>query len=288
VKYNSTILRILMDGGKALGVRYLEGESCGEASLTEHGKIILALGAIVSPQILLLSGVGDCDYLETFGIACQVNNTDVGKNFVDHVAYYTGAVILNPNTSRPDGPIVFLNLKSPYETRPIADVLTSWTLEVGFFLMVNLIAQPTTGLSTSFVGLKSNNPLDTPLVSWDFQPRPGDLDAQKILWVQTNALEALNATGLYGPTFQTTGTLPLPTLDVNTIGNAGQPYFHYGGTLALGKAVDSSGRVKGSDNIYVIDGSAMPSSGYANPSREIYANARNIVNGLEPSLNLCP
>jgi choline dehydrogenase-like flavoprotein len=287
VRYNSTITKLLMDGGKAIGVAYLGEESCGEVFLSKDGKIILASGALISPQILLLSGVGDCSYLEAFGVECNINNSAVGKNFVDNVGYYTGAVILSPNTSRPDGPVVFMNLRSPYETRPIADMLVSWTTEAGFFLMVNVVAQPTTGLQTSFIGLKSTNPLDTPFVSWDFQPRPGDTDAQKILWAQSNALKALNLTGLYGPTFQISTTLPLPTLNVNTIGNAALPYFHYGGSLALGKAVDASGKVVGSENIYVIDGSILPTAGYANPSREIYANAMNILNNLEPSLNLC-
>jgi choline dehydrogenase len=47
--------------------------------------VILSAGAVGSPQILLLSGVGPKAELESVGIPCQVDLPDVGKHLKDHL-----------------------------------------------------------------------------------------------------------------------------------------------------------------------------------------------------------
>ncbi|KAI1806763.1 putative GMC oxidoreductase [Daldinia bambusicola] len=68
------------------------------ASGTEiRGKeIIVAAGAIRTPQILMLSGIGPADELKKFGIPILVENPDVGKNLADHALFYHAWKVKDP------------------------------------------------------------------------------------------------------------------------------------------------------------------------------------------------
>ena len=73
--------RILFDGRRATGV---EVESGGEKFIVEGEQIILSAGAIGSPQLLMLSGVGPEEQLGGLGIPILVNLPGVGQNLRDH------------------------------------------------------------------------------------------------------------------------------------------------------------------------------------------------------------
>ena len=73
--------RILFDGNRATGV---EVESGGQRFTVEGQQIILSGGAVVSPQLLMLSGVGPEDHLRRLGIPLVQNLPGVGQNLRDH------------------------------------------------------------------------------------------------------------------------------------------------------------------------------------------------------------
>jgi choline dehydrogenase len=74
--------RVLFDGKTAVGVEYLHG---GERKVAKAAKeVILAGGAVNSPQLLQLSGVGPADLLGEHGIAVVSNLPGVGANLQDH------------------------------------------------------------------------------------------------------------------------------------------------------------------------------------------------------------
>ena len=81
VRGNVMVRRILFDGNKATGV---EVESGGEVFQVEAEEIVLSAGAIASPQILMLSGIGPAEHLRSFGIPVVHDSPGVGKNFRDH------------------------------------------------------------------------------------------------------------------------------------------------------------------------------------------------------------
>ena len=62
----------------------VEVESDGETFVVEGKEIILSAGAIGSPQLLMLSGVGPKDHLDEFGINCIIDSPGVGQNLSDH------------------------------------------------------------------------------------------------------------------------------------------------------------------------------------------------------------
>ena len=76
--------RITFDGKRATNVTYKHKGSVKGA--IAHREIILASGAINSPQLLMLSGIGDTNALKALGINTLVNRPDVGKNLQDHLS----------------------------------------------------------------------------------------------------------------------------------------------------------------------------------------------------------
>ena len=85
IKANCTVHRILFDGKRAIGV---EVESGGETFTAEAEEIILSSGAIGSPQILMLSGVGPAGQLQALGIPVVHDLPGVGQNMRDHPMVY--------------------------------------------------------------------------------------------------------------------------------------------------------------------------------------------------------
>ena len=75
--------RVLIEGGRATGVLY---ERAGEERVAEAGEVILAGGAINSPQLLMLSGVGGGAELRRHGIEQVVEAPEVGRNLQDHAS----------------------------------------------------------------------------------------------------------------------------------------------------------------------------------------------------------
>jgi choline dehydrogenase/4-pyridoxate dehydrogenase len=83
VEVNALVSRVLIEGGRAVGVEYRKGSETIVART--NGEVIVAGGVINSPQVLMLSGVGDPDALRAHGIKSKVPLKGVGKNLQDHV-----------------------------------------------------------------------------------------------------------------------------------------------------------------------------------------------------------
>ena len=75
--------RVLVDGARAIGVEYRRG--AGAVERAEAGCVILAGGAINSPQLLMLSGIGPADHLRAHGIEVVQDLPGVGANLQDHL-----------------------------------------------------------------------------------------------------------------------------------------------------------------------------------------------------------
>ncbi len=75
--------RVLFDGKRAVGVEYRQGDETRRA--TARAEVILSGGAINSPQLLELSGIGDGGRLAEHGIKVTHNSPKVGENLQDHL-----------------------------------------------------------------------------------------------------------------------------------------------------------------------------------------------------------
>ena len=88
--------RVLFDGVKAVGVEY---EVAGKRhTLTARREVILCAGAIGSPQLLQLSGIGPAQHLRDVGVTALVDRPGVGANLQDHLEVYFQFRCLQPIT----------------------------------------------------------------------------------------------------------------------------------------------------------------------------------------------
>ena len=93
VRTKSLAIRLAFEGKRASGVRYLRGGV--EHAVTARRQVILCGGAINTPQLLQLSGVGDGARLQAMGIAPLHDSPAVGRNLQDHLAvsYFYGSSV---------------------------------------------------------------------------------------------------------------------------------------------------------------------------------------------------
>ncbi len=92
VETDAMVLKIVFEGSKAVGVTY--SQHGREITAQVNGEIILAGGAINSPQLLQLSGVGPAAHLQSLGIDVVHGNDGVGADLQDH---YQARTVLELN-----------------------------------------------------------------------------------------------------------------------------------------------------------------------------------------------
>ena len=83
IEVNAYVTRIIFDGSRAVGVRYRQGSI--EKEIRANREVILSAGAIQSPQLLQLSGIGRASFLSEMGIPVVRDLPGVGENLQDHL-----------------------------------------------------------------------------------------------------------------------------------------------------------------------------------------------------------
>ena len=91
--------RILFDGGRATGVQYARG---GRTRTVHAGEVICCGGAINTPQLLQLSGVGPAELLRGHGIEVVADLPAVGANMQDHIEVYVQHACKQPVSMQPN------------------------------------------------------------------------------------------------------------------------------------------------------------------------------------------
>ena len=156
---STQLSKVIFDGSKAIGVECIQNKR--KASLTIHAKkeVILSAGAISSPQILQLSGIGDKDLLNKLGIKTIHHNPAVGKNLQDHLQ---------------------IRLVYKTNTRTLNDELNTWWKKALIGVQYILFRTGPLTLSASQVFAFTNTALDgsRPNIQFHMQPlsadKPGD------------------------------------------------------------------------------------------------------------------
>ncbi len=91
--------RIEFEGRRASGVRFsIGGRGAPSRTIKANREIVLCAGAIASPQILQLSGIGDGAHLQSIGVPVVQDLPGVGRNFRDHYAVRSVVRIQNLRT----------------------------------------------------------------------------------------------------------------------------------------------------------------------------------------------
>jgi choline dehydrogenase len=82
VRLHCAVRRIDIENGRATGVTYRD--AAGVERRAVAGEVIVAAGSLVTPKLLMLSGVGAAAQLKAHGIDCRVDLPGVGENLIDH------------------------------------------------------------------------------------------------------------------------------------------------------------------------------------------------------------
>jgi choline dehydrogenase len=289
------VKKLRLDGRRVLGVEYFQGDE--EAYAAARRETILAAGAIGSPQILQLSGIGPGALLQRHGIPV-VHDLAVGENLQDHLqlrAAFKVKNVLTLNTMANSwwGKAKMALEYAFYRTGP----LTMAPSQLGAFLRSDA-SQATPNLefhvqplsldkfgdplhpfpaftasvcnlrpaSRGHIRIKSADPRASPAIMLNYLSAPEDqtiaiqsLRLARRVVLGTQAMKKYAPEEfLPGPGFQTDEEL------VKAAGNVGTTIFHPVGTCKMGRADDASAvvdpqlRVRGIEGLRVIDASIMP------------------------------
>ena len=83
IESHAHVTRVLFEGTKTVGVEYAQGKEKLQARALRE--VILSGGAVNTPQVLMLSGIGDSEVLARFGLPVVADLKGVGKNLQDHL-----------------------------------------------------------------------------------------------------------------------------------------------------------------------------------------------------------
>jgi choline dehydrogenase len=83
IESNAQVSRVTFDGKRVTGVEYIQKKQTQKAHATRE--VVLSGGAVNTPQVLQLSGIGDGETLSRFGIPVVMELKGVGKNLQDHL-----------------------------------------------------------------------------------------------------------------------------------------------------------------------------------------------------------
>jgi choline dehydrogenase len=282
-------------GLAATGVQVLHG---GERrQITARNEVLLAAGAIASPQLLQLSGIGPADHLQTHDIPVRQTLDGVGQNLQDHLQIRTiykvdNTVTLNQRARTPWGMAVmgleyFLKKTGPLTmppsqlgafaksdpAQPSANI--EWHVQplsldkFGSPLHKhNAITPSVCNLRPSSRGsvtLKSANPSDAPAIAPNYLSTQEDLDVAVAGLKFTRRIMAAPSLKPFNPVELKPGPSITSEEDLQrAAGDLGTTIFHPVGTCKMGPTHDDSAvvdeqlRVHGIKGLRVIDASIMP------------------------------
>jgi choline dehydrogenase-like flavoprotein len=78
----ASVTSVELEGDKAVGVKFIHQSKAHSVDVKRE--VVVSCGAIQTPQILELSGIGDPEVLEAAGVECKIENKAVGNNLQDH------------------------------------------------------------------------------------------------------------------------------------------------------------------------------------------------------------
>ena len=286
IRGNVFARKILIENRQVTGV---EVESGGEVFTVESNKVVLSAGALKSPHILMLSGIGPKDQLDEYGIDVLQNTPGVGANLRNHPISPISFRVKEGIKLQPDASGVRIALR--YTAKGSDDsndmMMTTSSLFSPFtgemlpdrIGRISCVIELPAG--AGFVRLNSADPAVQPKFDYRYFSHPEDMRRMRdgirlaVKMLETDAYKDVSD----GRVTPTEGILTDDdALDLwirQTVGSA----RHVSGTCKIGPdsdpmaVVDQQCRVKGLQGLWIADSSVMPQVPRAN------ANATAIMIG---------
>jgi len=290
----ATTTRILFEKKRAVGVEYVRKNE--KVQSWAANEVILCGGAINSPQILMLSGIGSPDYLKRFNIPVVADVPGVGHNLQDHldaivytectqpITFYSQTKLLNMLKtgmeytffkkglgrgqgleagafikSRPD--LEVPDLQMHFVAAIMYDHARENADRHGFSTHVCLLRPESKG----FVGLKSNDPFEHAFIQANYLSAESDLTAMREGVKAVRKVLGQKAMDPYrGPELRPGAYIQSDEEIDDWVRKNAETIYHPVGTCKMGMAndemavVDSELKVKGVEGLRVVDASVMP------------------------------
>mmetsp|Transcript_10804 Transcript_10804/g.14089 ORF Transcript_10804/g.14089 Transcript_10804/m.14089 type:complete len:589 (+) Transcript_10804:197-1963(+) len=306
VKTSTLVRKIIFDEDsligdntpRAIGVECEDLQSGEIFEVHADKEVLVCLGAVGSPQLLMLSGIGDSEKLEKVGIKERVvHNTEVGRNLQDHLEVYLQYLCTKPVSLYP---IAQWSLR--YFPQRVAvglewflrgtGICSSNLFETGAFIRSDagvehpdiqyhfipgcVVGQldflPQHGFqihvgtlrptSRGELTLKSSDPKESPNIDPNFLSTEEDIsDMRKAVRLADELVQQPVFAAYKGERFSPSPSASLGEDEVidEWVRSSSHSAYHLSCTCAMGKVVDENGSVYGVSGLRVVDASIMPS-----------------------------
>jgi choline dehydrogenase len=321
VRTDLFVTRIIIARGRARGVEVIEGGAVKR--IDAESEVIVTAGAIGSPKLLMLSGIGPSKHLKEVGVAVTHDLPGVGQNLHDHFSTDVTWVLNGPHSYDKYkqrhwqiwAGLQYFAFRSGPVASNIVEAGAFWwsdrnekTPDLQFHFLAGAGVEEGVGTvpggngatcnsyhvrprSRGSVTLRSSNPADAPLIDPNSFAEPYDLDRH---------IDGIKVTQEVGQTramrkFVDREHFPGPSCktrkDYEAVARANaRSSYHPVGTCKMGTddmaVVDTSMRVHGIDALRVCDSSTMPrvvSSNTNAPAIAMAEKAADIVRGNKRS-----
>jgi len=295
VKTGMHVRRVLIENRRAIGVEVLQDNRL--RTITAAREVILCAGALNSPQVLMLSGIGDGDALQRHGIAPVLHLPGVGRNLQDHFVariqwastpessynralhgwrkyaegarylatrggYLASAASMAAAFVRSSSEFSYSNLEMSF--RPMTFTYhASGAVEIDKIDAISASVYNTRPASRGEVRLRSNNPLDAPLFLPNLLSEPSDVQTMLSGIRKLRAIVSTEPLAHRVISELTPGSASRTDEElIDYLEREGQCAFHPAGSCKMGSdamaVVDARLRVRGVDSLRVADASIMP------------------------------
>jgi choline dehydrogenase len=257
---NTLARRVLFAGTRATGLECVRDGRAARARATRG--VVLAAGAVASPKLLMLSGVGPADAVRRAGIAVVADRAEVGANLQDHprvsVRWQGRAPLAGSSVS---AGLLTWSSRGPIPTPP----------DIQFYVgrgipdpdpFVTLTIALSVPRSRGSIALRSSDPLAPPVIRANYFQDARDLDAMAEgvrlarAIAHARAYDAIRGDAIDPPAGADASAVRA------FIRRTAGTMFHPAGTCRMGtdaaSVVDPQLRVRGVDGLWVVDASVMP------------------------------
>lgn len=284
IESNAFVSKVLFDGKKAIGVKFVYGTNPNKVLKAFGKKIILCAGGVNSPAILQRSGIGDPAVLKPLGIKVLVNNPNVGANLLNQ--YGGNAVVAGTTTATPFLQ-VFTNgsaavpLAAPF-TYPNDDVrrvqMAAFQAAPGVAQILGFLLEPN---SRGSVKIVSKNGLIQPLIDLGmYTDGPFTTNGTDANLAVANYYVIAQSVGLGNMIFPPPAHFAVPALLFQDLlsSSGTTAESHICGTARMGTSKDNAVvngelEVFGVKNLMVVDASVIPVLADGNTCYSVYVLA---------------
>lgn len=262
---HAQVTEVVFDGDEATGVAYVKDGSRNE--VTANAEVILSAGAIDSPKLLMLSGIGPADHLAAHEIEVVADLPGVGQNLQDHlISHATYELTQEPDLRPSDVICQVTGFERTEPGLPAPDLqfflARVWFMMHGFqnpdghgMTLSTALLRPE---SRGYIELASDDPTEQPVID------PNYLDSDRDMELLIKGVERCREIGHASALDEFRGEEVWPEQDdlEEHIRESASTVYHPVGTAKMGNddmaVVDDRLRVHGVDGLRVVDASIMP------------------------------